>query len=99
MEIGTARSLKGCRRVSGASAVMVHDLRLTSTARGHLAASGSSVAVGPAGDVDLVALGVGQGPPPGRVLVADYVAAGGKRRRDARLRLVVRHIDIDVDPV
>src|SRR5688500_6693232 len=59
----------------------------------------ASVAVWPGGDIDLVALGVGQCPPLRRTLVIDYVAAGRKRRRDAHLRLVVRHIDIDMDPV
>src|SRR5687768_10689145 len=55
-----------------------------------------SVAVWPGGDIDLVALGVGEGPPFGRVLVADHATTSGDRRRDARLGLVVRDIEIDV---
>src|SRR4029453_8714914 len=59
----------------------------------------SSVAVRPRSDVGLVALCIGQGPPLGRVLIAHQVTTSGEGRRDARLRLVVRHVDIDVDPV
>ena len=51
--------------------------------------------VRPRRDVDLVTLGVGQRPPLGRVLVVDHVTTGGERRRNASLRLVVRHVDID----
>ena len=58
-----------------------------------------SVLVRPRGNVDLVALGVGQGPPPGCVVVVDDVTTRGDRRRDPRLRLVMRHVEIDVDPV
>jgi hypothetical protein len=50
-----------------------------------------SVAAHPGGHIGLVAVGVSQRPPRGRVLVADEVAAGGDRRRDACLGLVVRH--------
>src|SRR5918996_6591919 len=57
------------------------------------------VLVGPRCDVDLVPLGVCEGPPLGRVRVADQVAACRESRRHARLGLVLRDIEIDVDPV
>src|ERR687891_1281618 len=57
------------------------------------------VLVGPRCDVDLVPLCVCEGPPLGRVRVADQVAAGRESRRHARLRFVLRDVDIDVDPV
>lgn len=49
----------------------------------------------PDGQVDLVALSIGEGPPLGCVRVADQVAAGGERGRDARLHLVVGQVDVD----
>src|SRR2546430_1237497 len=55
-----------------------------------------SVAAPRRAHVDEVALGVGEGPPGGCVLVRDEVAPGGDRRRDARLALFGRHPDIDV---
>src|ERR1700722_2307252 len=53
----------------------------------------------PGGYVGLVAVGVGERPPGGRVLVADQATAGRDRRRNSRLALVVRHGDVDVEPV
>src|SRR6266850_2478202 len=49
------------------------------------------------GDVDLVARRIGQRPPRRRELVAHHVPAGGERRRDPDLGLLVRHPDRDVD--
>src|SRR2546426_171785 len=49
------------------------------------------------GDVGLVARGVGQRPPRGRELVAHQAATRGERRRDASLRLLVRHPYRDMD--
>ena len=51
------------------------------------------------GDVDLVALGVGERPPLRRSGVVDDAPAGGEGGRDARLRLVVRDEDVDVGAV
>ena len=62
------------------------DGRMTSCSRG-------SGVEHPAGQVDLVAVGVGEGPRLGCVGVADHVAAGGERGRDAFLDLVVGQVD------
>src|SRR3984957_14993101 len=55
----------------------------------------------PGGYVGLVAVGVGERPPRGCVLVADQATAPPARpaRRTPRLALVVRHGDVDVEPV
>jgi hypothetical protein len=58
-----------------------------------------SVAVRPGGDIDLVALCIGERPPPRRMLVIDDVATSGKRGYDARLGLIVRDVDVDMDPI
>src|SRR2546422_6853996 len=50
------------------------------------------------GNVGDVALGIGQCPPGGRVLVGDEVTACGDRGGDPRLGLVRRHPDVEVDP-
>src|SRR5580700_9122309 len=61
--------------------------------------SGSlSVAPGRRGDVDLVALGVGERPPRGR-RVADHPPAGREGRGDARPSQFGRHPDVDVEAV
>src|SRR5439155_15228822 len=65
---------------------------LTRTARCRIA----SVAARDGGHVDLVAFGVGQGPPLGGVVFADHAAAGVDGRGDPRFGLVVRLPDVDV---
>jgi hypothetical protein len=60
---------------------------------------GSWIAALPGGDAGLVALGVGQHPERGRLGVVAEPAARGQGCRDATLRLVVRHADVEVDPV
>src|SRR5258705_8698883 len=49
------------------------------------------------GYVGLVTCGVGERPPGRRELVAHHPAAGGERRRNASLRLLVRHPDGEMD--
>src|SRR2546430_8617125 len=53
----------------------------------------------PGGHASFVALRVGEDPPAGRVLVADELAARGEGGLDARLGLLERHPDVEVDPV
>src|SRR5207237_6724837 len=58
-----------------------------------------SVAARRRGDVREVALGVGERPPGGRILVGDEAATGRDCGGDPRLRLVGWHPDVEVDPV
>src|SRR5512132_3714214 len=58
-----------------------------------------SVATDPGGEVDLVALGVGQRPPHRGEPVADQGAAGCQCGGHAGFSLVVREADVDVNAV
>jgi len=60
---------------------------------------GPSVGIHPTAHAGLVALRVGQDPPRGRVLVGDQASARADRCRDARLGLIVRHVDIHVNAI
>ena len=59
----------------------------------------ASVPALPGADAGLIALGVGQHPERGRRGIGEQCAPSGERCGDPRLGGVMRHIDVEVDPV
>ena len=53
----------------------------------------------PDSQIDFVAFRVSKSPPPRRVLVTDHAASGSNRGSDAAFDLVVREVNVDVNPV